>query len=126
MQEKRAHRARVRVGRVQHHGLAAAQLEHRCAHERDRGAGLDGVERAVGVDPTWNQISVAAGRGGAVYVRSAAEQLPFPDEAFDAVVACLVFEHIDGLDEAIGEVARVLSVGGRFCFFLNHPLLQTP
>jgi SAM-dependent methyltransferase len=52
--------------------------------------------------------------------------LPFPGEAFDAVVACLVFEHIDGLDEAIGEVARVLSVGGRFCFFLNHPLLQTP
>jgi SAM-dependent methyltransferase len=90
-------------------------------------AGLDGVERAVGVDPTWNQIRVAAGRGGAgAYVRSAAERLPFADGAFDAVVACLVFEHIDGVDEAIAEVARVLGVGGRFCFFLNHPLLQTP
>ena len=89
-------------------------------------AALDGVERAVGVDPTWNQITVAASRGGAGYARSAAEQLPFANEAFDAVVACLVFEHIDGFDEAIAEVARVLSVGGRFCFFLNHPLLQTP
>ena len=89
-------------------------------------AALDGVERAVGVDPTWNQITVAASRGGAAYARSAAEQLPFANEAFDAVVACLVFEHIDGFDEAIAEVARVLSVGGRFCFFLNHPLLQTP
>ena len=45
---------------------------------------------------------------------------------FDAVVACLVFEHIDEVDAAIAEVARVLMPGGRFCFFLNHPLLQTP
>jgi SAM-dependent methyltransferase len=41
-------------------------------------------------------------------------------------VACLVFEHIDDLDQAISEVARVLRPGGRFSFFLNHPLLQTP
>ena len=46
--------------------------------------------------------------------------------SFDAVVACLVFEHIDAVDEAIAEIARVLAPGGRFCFFLNHPLLQTP
>ena len=37
-----------------------------------------------------------------------------------------MFEHIDAVDEAIGEVARVLAPGGRFVFFLNHPLLQTP
>ena len=37
-----------------------------------------------------------------------------------------MFEHIDDVDEAIAEVARVLEPGGRFCFFLNHPLLQTP
>jgi len=41
-------------------------------------------------------------------------------------VACLVFEHIGAVDEAIAEVARVLRPGGRFVFFLNHPLLQTP
>jgi SAM-dependent methyltransferase len=37
-----------------------------------------------------------------------------------------VFEHIDALDAAVAEVARVLAPGGRFTFFLNHPLLQTP
>jgi SAM-dependent methyltransferase len=90
-------------------------------------AQLDHVELVVGVDPTWNQIRVAATRGGATgFVRSAAERLPFPGDSFDAVVACLVFEHVDAIDAAIGEVARVLSVGGRFCCFLNHPLLQTP
>ncbi len=86
-----------------------------------------GAELVVGVDPTHNQISVAHERGGGpAYVRGPAAQLPFADEAFDAVVACLVFEHIDDVDDAIAEVARVLRPGGRFCFFLNHPLLQTP
>ena len=51
---------------------------------------------------------------------------PFADATFDAVLACLVFEHIEAVDEAIAEVARVLQPGGRFLFFLNHPLLQTP
>ncbi|QQS24609.1 MAG: class I SAM-dependent methyltransferase [Actinomycetota bacterium] len=86
-----------------------------------------GAEHVVGVDPTWNMVQVAAGRGGgAQFARAAAAALPFRKASFDAVVACLVFEHIRDVDEAIAEVARVLAPGGRFCFFLNHPLLQTP
>ena len=86
-----------------------------------------GASLVVGIDPTWNQLTVARERaGGPVYGRSGAAALPFPDETFDAVVACLVFEHIRDVDDAIAEVARVLRAGGRFCFFLNHPLLQTP
>jgi len=82
--------------------------------------------QVVGIDPTWNCVSVANKRGGAVFARAGAAQLPFADGTFDAVVACLVFEHIRDVDSAIAEVARVLQPGGRFCFFLNHPLLQTP
>jgi SAM-dependent methyltransferase len=89
-----------------------------------------GASFVVGVDPTWNQVRVAAERGAgddtSTYLRAGAAGLPFEDGAFDAVVACLVFEHIRDVDHAIAEVARVLRPGGRFCFFLNHPLLQTP
>lgn len=85
------------------------------------------ADLVVGVDPTWNQITVAAARGGgAHYARSGAAALPFADATFDAVIACLVFEHIRDVDDAIAEVARVLRPGGHFGFFLNHPLLQTP
>ena len=90
-------------------------------------AGVDGVELVVGVDPTAGQITEAARRGGGVRLaRGGAAGLPFATGSFDAVVACLVFEHIDAVDEAIAEVGRVLRPGGRFLFFLNHPLLQTP
>jgi SAM-dependent methyltransferase len=86
-----------------------------------------GVEQVVGVDPTAAQVQAARLRGGGPnYVRAEAARLPFPDAGFDTVVACLVFEHIDDVDSAIAEVARVLSPGGRFLFFLNHPLLQAP
>jgi SAM-dependent methyltransferase len=90
-------------------------------------AGLSGVERVVGIDPTVSQLALAARRGGGVALaRSSAAELPFPPNSFDAAIACLVFEHIDAVDEAIAEIGRVLVPGGRFVFMLNHPLLQTP
>jgi SAM-dependent methyltransferase len=79
----------------------------------------------IGIDPTWNCVRVADERGTTV-ARAGAAALPFAEGSFDAVVACLVFEHIRDVDDAIAEVSRVLRPGGRFCFFLNHPLLQTP
>jgi SAM-dependent methyltransferase len=88
---------------------------------------LAGVEQVVGVDPTVAQVEVARERDGGVrYARAGAGALPFRGGSFDAAVACLVFEHIRDVDDAIAEVARVLEPGGRFAFFLNHPLLQTP
>ncbi len=113
---------------IDHVGAATRVLEV--------GAGEGQVARAlagagapfvVGTDITAAQVVEAVRRGGGpTYVRNGAAALPFADGSFDAVVACLVFEHIDDVDEAIAEVARVLEVGGRFAFFLNHPLLQTP
>ena len=90
-------------------------------------ASLDGVSTVVGVDPARAQLATARARGGGpAYARAAATRLPFTDAGFDVVVACLVFEHIHDADTALAEVARVLTPGGRFLFFLNHPLLQTP
>jgi SAM-dependent methyltransferase len=101
----------------------------------DLGCGDGQIARALaaqgsdvlGVDPTQLHIDVAIERGGGPqYLLGSATNIPADDESFDAVVACLVFEHIDQMDEAMTEVARVLKPRGQFSFFLNHPLLQTP
>jgi SAM-dependent methyltransferase len=92
-----------------------------------RAARVEGVDLVAGVDPTWAQVVEASHRGGGVLVgRATADGLPFDSGVFDAVVACLVFEHITDVDVSLSEVARVLRPGGRFLFLLNHPLLQTP
>ena len=87
-----------------------------------------GVLSVTALDPIADQVELAHTRSGGNgdFIRAAADRLPFANSSFDAVVACLVFEHIDAVDEAISEVARVLEPGGRFLFLLNHPLLQTP
>ncbi len=101
----------------------------------DLGCGDGQIARALaaqgsevlGVDPTQLHIDVAIKRGGGPqYLLGGATKIPADDESFDAVGACLVFEHIDQMDEAMTEVARVLKPNGQFSFFLNHPLLQTP
>ena len=101
----------------------------------DLGCGEGQIARALaaqgsdvlGVDPTQLHIDIAIERGGGPrYLLGGAADIPADDNSFDAVVACLVFEHIDQMDEAMTEVARVLKPEGQFSFFLNHPLLQTP
>ena len=90
-------------------------------------AAREGAAHVVGLDPTVAQLRVARERaGGPQYVRGGADALPFADAAFDAVVVCLVFEHLVEHTAPIAEIARVLEPGGRFLFFLNHPLLQSP
>lgn len=82
---------------------------------------------AIGVDTASAQLTEARRRaGGPRYLQGSATELPLPDRCADAVVACLVFEHLADLDAAVAEVARVLRPGGRFLFLMNHPLLQTP
>jgi SAM-dependent methyltransferase len=100
-------------------GTGEGQVARRAVREH--------VPFVVGVDPTVAQVRAARERGGGPhYLRGGAERLPFADASFDAVVVCLVFEHLVDLVPPIAEIARVLEPGGRFLFFLNHPLLQSP
>jgi SAM-dependent methyltransferase len=51
--------------------------------------------------------------GGAAAVRADAYHLPFPDGAFDVVIAAEILEHVPDDRAAIAEAVRVLRPGGR-------------
>lgn len=112
-------------------------LQYLAGRERvlDVGAGEGQIARAlaqagaevVGLDPTMAQIRTADERaGGPVYALGVSDRLPVRSSSFDGAVVCLVYEHIDTLEESLAEVARVLRPGGRLVLIINHPLFQTP
>src|SRR5437016_4709439 len=58
-------------------------------------------------------------------VRATAEQLPFADASFDAVVSTLVLCTVEDQQRALGELHRVLRPGGRL-LFMEHVRSDAP
>ena len=71
--------------------------------------------------PTLLAAAAAAHPEGR-YLVAAADRLPFPDGAFDLVVAHNVLMDVDDMPAAVAEAARVLAPGGRLCVAVTHPL----
>jgi ubiquinone/menaquinone biosynthesis C-methylase UbiE len=67
----------------------------------------------------------AADRPAAILLRAPAEDLPFEDESFDAVVCTLVLCTVDDQPRALREIRRVLRPGGRL-LFLEHVRAEEP
>jgi SAM-dependent methyltransferase len=66
----------------------------------------------VAVDVSERMVELARARG--VHARVGdAQELPFPDGAFDLVVAAWVLFHVPDLHRGLAEIARVLRPGGR-------------
>jgi ubiquinone/menaquinone biosynthesis C-methylase UbiE len=58
-------------------------------------------------------------------VQAPAEELPFEDASFDAVVSTLVLCGVDDQARALGEVRRILRPGGRL-LFIEHVRSDDP
>jgi SAM-dependent methyltransferase len=79
---------------------------------RERGVDASGAdvfyEGADWEDPRLQRLL----REDAVRRIEADGRLPFDDRSFDLVISDQVFEHIDELEAAVGEIDRVLAPGG--------------
>jgi len=75
---------------------------------------------------------------GAAALTADATRLPFPDEAFDKVIAAEILEHVPDDGQAMAEIARVLRPGGtvavtvpawlpeRVCWALSREYHEVP
>jgi SAM-dependent methyltransferase len=73
--------------------------------------------RVVGVDLAVGMLELARARvAGVELLRADAEELPFDDASFDAVVGGFVVNHLPNPERALAEAARVLVPGGRVAF----------
>ncbi|MBW4721519.1 class I SAM-dependent methyltransferase [Saccharothrix obliqua] len=89
---------------------------------RDRGAVVTGVDASAGM------LELARRRLGAdadLRVADLAEPLPFPDNAFDDVVASLVLHYLRDWGPTLAELRRVLAPGGRLIVSVEHPFVIT-
>lgn len=79
---------------------------------------------AIGLDISRQMLAVARERG-LQCVQGDATALPFADESFDAVYSFKVLAHVEDIERATSEIARVLRPGGRaFLEFYNRHSLR--
>ena len=72
-----------------------------------------GADSVVAIDPSEPFVEAARARHPGVDVRlGSAEQLPFPDDTFDAALAQLVVQFMSDPAAGVGEMARVTRPGG--------------
>lgn len=67
--------------------------------------------RVLSLDQSAPMLAMAAERG-ATGVVATAESLPFPDSSFDAVTFGYLLRYVDGVQDCMNEIARVLRPGG--------------
>ena len=82
----------------------------------------DGVEELVLAEPDAGmaaRIDTSSARVPATVVTAPAEELPFEDASFDAVVSTLVLCTVEDPERALAEIRRVLRPDGRL-LFLEH------
>lgn len=70
------------------------------------------------LDVSPRMVELARARGIDAQVGDA-QELPFPDGAFDTVVAAWMLYHVPDLEAAFGEITRVLSPGGALIAVTN-------
>ena len=59
------------------------------------------------------------------YLRSAAEDLDFPDGSFDLVTSSLMFHYVEDLRSLLARIRRWLVPGGRLVFSTEHPIFTS-
>jgi SAM-dependent methyltransferase len=79
--------------------------------------------QVIGIDAAPSLVAAARASDPAITVlRADAASLPLADKCADLVIAFMSLHDMDAMPDAIGEVARIIRPGGRFCAAIVHPI----
>jgi ubiquinone/menaquinone biosynthesis C-methylase UbiE len=94
-------------------GCGTGYLLRQLAVRVPAAAELAGIDAAPAMIETAREMARAAARDGRLrFTEGAAEQLPYPGEAFDLVVSTTSFDHWADQQAGLTECARVLAPAG--------------
>jgi SAM-dependent methyltransferase len=80
----------------------------------------------TGIDSSPKMLELARQRLGAgadLHLADLGSPLPFPDGAFDDVIASLVLHYLEDWTAPLAELRRVLPPGGRLIVSVDHPIV---
>ena len=100
----------ARPSRILEVGCGEGELAERMSRELQA--------EVVAVDQSERMVELARGRQVDARVGDA-QSLDFDDETFDCAVAAWMLFHVEDLDRALGELARILRPGGRLVAATN-------
>jgi SAM-dependent methyltransferase len=101
---------------------AGRALDVACGTGRHTRGLVDAGHAVVGVDYTPDMLRVAAGNvPEAAFMDADLLHLPFRDASFDLVVCGLALAHVEDVESAVHELARVLCSGGHMVLSVLHP-----
>lgn len=83
-----------------------------------RGADVTGIDLSPGMVEAARLRCAGRGR---FLVANLADPLPFPDAAFDGIVASLVLHYLRDWASPVTQLARILRPGGWLVFSTDHP-----
>jgi 2-polyprenyl-6-hydroxyphenyl methylase / 3-demethylubiquinone-9 3-methyltransferase len=95
-----------------------------CEFLAARGAKVFGIDRSQSCINTAKAHAATSGFK-IDYQYGYAEDLPYPDNYFDAVICVDVLEHVTNWQHTVTEIHRVLQPGGTFCFDTINRTIQS-
>jgi SAM-dependent methyltransferase len=117
-----------------HAGRGCAVLDVACGTgfvAREAAVRVGPAGRVAGIDLNPGMLAVAAAASDTVtpaieWHHAPADDLPFPEATFDAVVCQQGLQFVPDLQAAVDEAARVARVGGRVVATVWSPLERSP
>jgi len=86
---------------------------------RDHGAIVTGFDASAGM---LKLARLRLGDDADLHLADLGHPLPFPDAAFDDVIASLVLHYLEDWTAPLAELRRVLKPGGRLIMSVMHPI----